>query len=206
MLLQEGTDFQLVTMDTAEKIRAFRARWAYPRMICATMDMFFDAVAAEAGRADIKTFAKDGNNDWAEQDATDAWLLGLARRQGEAVPTAEKFATIAQSLSGGGYPWTNVYQAYHRLLAYHEHTDAIDHIAPERERMRRYETELEENREMVTEAKQFSDRVLDGSLSRLTGLITTGAERNLVVFNPLSHGCGPTWSACRPAASPSGSR
>jgi hypothetical protein len=52
--------------------------------------------------------------------------------------------------------------------------------------MRRYETELEEDREMVTESKQFSGRVLDGSLSRLTGLITTGAERNLVVFNPLA--------------------
>jgi len=52
--------------------------------------------------------------------------------------------------------------------------------------MRRYETELEENREMVTEAKQFSDRVMDDSLLRLTGLITTSAEKNLVVFNSLS--------------------
>jgi len=94
------------------------------------MDMFFDAMTAQANPANIKTFAKDGNNDWAEQDATDARLLGLARRQAKAIPTAEKFATVAQSLVGGGYPWTDVYQAYHRLLAYHEHTNAIDRIAP----------------------------------------------------------------------------
>ena len=55
-----------------------------------------------------------------------------------------------------GYPWTDIYQAYHRLLAYHEHTNAIDFIAPNRERMRRYETELEENREMVAESQEFA--------------------------------------------------
>ena len=76
LLLQEGSDFQLVTLDTATRIRAWNQQWAYPRMICATMDMFFDAIAAQVDPNTLKTFAKDSNNQWADQDANDAWLLG----------------------------------------------------------------------------------------------------------------------------------
>ena len=73
-----------------------------------------------------QTFAKDGNNQWADQDSAAARVLAEARKQGEAIPTAEKFATIASVLAGGEYPWTDIYQAYHRLLLYHEHTDGPD--------------------------------------------------------------------------------
>jgi hypothetical protein len=58
----------------------------------------------QADPAKIKTFAKDSNNQWADQDATDAWLLALARRQGEAIPTAEKFSTIATTPGGRRLP------------------------------------------------------------------------------------------------------
>ena len=82
--------------------------------------------------------------------------LGQARRADEEIPTAEKFATIAQAVAGGGNSWTEIYQAYHRLLAWHEHTNAIFQVGPELELMRRYETELVENREMVIEARAFA--------------------------------------------------
>jgi Glycosyl hydrolases family 38 N-terminal domain/Glycosyl hydrolases family 38 C-terminal domain/Glycosyl hydrolases family 38 C-terminal beta sandwich domain len=186
LLCQDGTDFQLITLDNAQKIHRWNARYAYPHLVYATMTMFFEEIMRQADPAQIKTFAKDSNNQWADQDATDAWLLALARRQGEAIPTAEKFSTIATALAGGGYPWTDIYQAYHRLLQYHEHTDAIDFINCDPGRMRQYETELEENREMVVESKEFSDRALDGALHKLSGMITTRAKTNIVVFNPLA--------------------
>ncbi len=185
LLLQDGTDFQLVTRDNADRIRSWNSRYRYPHLVCATLDMFFSAIAAQANPAQIKTFAKDGNNQWADQDATDAWLLGHARRLGEALPTVEKLATLSAVLAGGSYPWTDLYQAYHRLLLYHEHTDAIDAIAPQRERMRQYETELVENREMVLEGEEFTTRALESSLDKLANLITTKSERNLIVMNPL---------------------
>ena len=116
LFVQEGTDFQLVTMETANRIHAWNARWAYPRLICATMNMFFDDIARQARPGQIKTFAGDGNNQWADQDANDAWAVGQARRLAEKIPTAEKFATIAQIVAGGGNSWTDLYQAYHRLL------------------------------------------------------------------------------------------
>ena len=186
LLCQDGTDFQLITLDNARKIRRWNERYAYPRLVYATMTMFFEEIMRQADPAKIKSFAKDSNNQWADQDATDAWLLALARRQGEAIPTAEKFATIATTLAGGGYPWTDIYQAYHRLLLYHEHTDAIDFINCAPERMRQYETELEENREMVIESKEFSDRACRSALDKLAELITTRAGQNIIVFNPLA--------------------
>ena len=203
LLCQDGTDFQLITLDNAQKIRSWNSRYAYPRLVYATMTMFFEEIMRQADPAKIKTFAKDSNNQWADQDATDAWLLALARRQGEAIPTAEKFSTIAGTLAGGGYPWADIYQAYHRLLQYHEHTDAIDFINCDPERMRQYETELEENREMVIESKELSDRACGSAMDKLAGLITTRADRNIIVFNPLARA---RTDVVRLAAAEAGSR
>ncbi|MCE5268823.1 MAG: glycosyl hydrolase-related protein [Planctomycetaceae bacterium] len=186
LFVQEGTDFQLVTMETAKRIHAWNARFAYPRLLCATMDMFFDEIAQQAKPGQIKSFAGDGNNQWAEQDASDAAMFALARRLDELVPTVEKFATIAQVVSGGGNSWTDVCQAYHRLLAWHEHTNAIDHLGPELERMRRYETELKENREMLNDCVTFSSKARASAFARLKTAITRSAAHSLIVFNPLT--------------------
>ncbi|MBN2577814.1 MAG: hypothetical protein JXB10_02400 [Pirellulales bacterium] len=188
LLSQDSSDFQLVTLDNATKIRNWNAKWAYPRLICATMDMFFDAIAAQADPATIKTFAKDGNNQWADQDSTAATALAEARKQGEAIPTAEKFATVASVLAGGEYPWTDIYQAYHRLLLFHEHTQGPDNVFDgSRENTQRVETEQAELREMADDAKFFADRARKIALDRLAGLVTTRAERTVIVFNPLNH-------------------
>jgi len=186
-LFQDGSDFQLVTRANADRIHHWNHAYAYPHLICATMDMFFDALAAQARPSQIKTFAKDANNEWTDEDASDAWLLGHARRLGEAIPNAEKFATIAGALGGGSYPWTDLYQAYHRLLLYHEHTDGIDHIAPERERMRQYETEQAEMREMVAEGEEFCHRAGEDAFAKLALLIATKSGQSLIVFNSLCH-------------------
>jgi hypothetical protein len=186
LLLQDGTDFRLATIDNATKIHDWNAKYSYPRLICSTMDMFFSDLAAQAKPGQIKSFSGDGNNEWPDQDAGDAWALGIARRQGELIPTAEKFSTIATVLAGGGYPWLDIYQAYHRVLNWHEHTDAIDFLSNDRERAQHYETELVEDREMVTESRDFAEHALDVSLPKLTGMIKTSSAKNLVVFNPLA--------------------
>ena len=187
LLLQEGTDFQLVTLDTAKRIRTWNAAWAYPHIdLC--HDGYVLRCLGETGRpAQIKTFAKDSNNQWADQDANDAWLLGRARRTGETDSDGREVLDDRHgNVAGGGYPWTDIYQAYHRLLAYHEHTNAIDFIAPNRERMRQYETELEENREMVAEAQEFAGNALTGALDKLVAAIPRSTDRTVVVLNPLT--------------------
>ena len=186
LLLQDGTDFQLATIDNAVRIHDWNAKYSYPRLICSTMDMFFNDLATQIKPGQIKSFAGDGNNEWVDEDASDAWALGIARRQGELIPTAEKFSTIATVLAGGGYPWLDIYQAYHRVLLWHEHTDNIDFLSNKRARAQQYETESVENREMVMESREFTEHALDVSLPKLTGLIKTSAEKNILVFNPLA--------------------
>ena len=48
-----------------------------------------------------------------------------------------------------------------------------------------YETELEENREMVTEAAGYQQQVFTNATQRLASVITRTGEKNLIVFNPL---------------------
>ena len=186
ILSQDGHDFTLTTMERATMARAWNAKFSYPRLIPATMDMFFDDIACQVEPGQFKSFAKDGNNQWADQDATDAWLQGRARRLGEFLPTAEKLATVASALTPGGYPWEDLFQSYHRLLVYHEHTDGAAFWCGGSDKARHYETEQVEHREMVDDARHFAARAHDDAMARLLGAIATSHDRTLVVVNPLN--------------------
>lgn len=190
LLLQNGEDYEFATAEQLEKINAWNHRWAYPHIRYATMDMFFDAVRAEAQARHmaIKTFTGDSNNQWADEDASHAWVLGLTRRLDERIPAAERFATIAATLTPGGYPWLDIYQAYHRLMLYYEHGGGAATAGKGSHRVgaQHYETELREHREVGTDAEYFCDRALRASLDRLSAAIATDAPHTLVVFNPLA--------------------
>jgi hypothetical protein len=190
LLLQNGEDYEFATAEQLTKVDAWNRRWAYPQIRYATMEMFFDAVRAEARarRMPIKTFTGDANNQWVDEDASHAWLLGLARRLDEQIPTAEKYATVAATLTPGGYPWLDIYQAYHRLMLYYEHGGGAATAGKGSHRVgaQHYETELREHREVGTDAEYFCDRALHASLDRLSAAIATDAPRTLVVFNPLA--------------------
>ncbi len=184
LLLQEGTDFQLATRNFANQIHDWNAKWAWPRMVSATMDMFFEALAAQADPARTKTFAADSNNQWSDQDYAAARATGQARRLSELLPATETLASMTQVLAGGGDQWINLFQAYHRLLQYFEHTNAKDNPTGN---MVWYETELEENREMAAEAAGYQQQVYESASQRLAGAVARTAEKNLLVFNPLPY-------------------
>ena len=184
LLFEDGNDFQLASRVVADRIHAWNAKWAYPHMVCATMDMFFRAIAEQAKPGQIKTFAADSNNQWSDQDYAAARATGDARRLSEALPATETLASMAQALAGGGDQWIDLFQAYHRLLQYFEHTNAKDNP---RGNMAWYETELEENREMVVEATEYQRRVLTSASRRLAGAIARNSEKNLIVFNMLPY-------------------
>jgi hypothetical protein len=143
--------------------------------------------AEQIDPATIKTYAKDGNNEWADEDPPFAWALAAARRTGEMLPTTEKFATIASVLTSGGHHWTDIYQAYHSLLRYHKEANGAADWAVLGEKGAQYhETEQQEYREMVEDAAFFARRALDDALGRLAAAVTTEADRTLVVFNPMN--------------------
>ncbi len=183
---QDATDFNLASRKNANRIHRWNAEYDYPRLVSATWPMYYDALRAELKQGhELKTVALDINNQWSDMDASDAKLLGKARVAGEALPTTEKLATMAQVLSGGGATWTALFQAYNRLMQYHEHTNAKNMPKSSAEDLRWYETELEENREMVAEANEFHEQVRRDAQQRLSQDLTRGSDRNLVVFNPL---------------------
>ncbi len=92
-------------------------------------------------------------------------------------------------LAGGEYPWTDIYQAYHRLLLYHEHTDGPDNAFDgSRENTQRItKPSRQKSGRWLTTPRFFSDRAWQNALDRLAGLIATQAERSVIVFNPLDH-------------------
>jgi hypothetical protein len=184
LLLQEGTDFQLATRTFANRIHDWNAQWAYPRMVCSTMDMYFEAIAKSTRSDQIKSFAADSNNQWSDQDYAAARATAQARRLSETIPATETLATVAQVLAGGNDQWINLFQGYHRLLQYFEHTNAKDTPYGN---MTWYETELEENREMVAEASFYQQEAFRIVSRRLVDVVTRTGERNLMVFNPLPY-------------------
>ena len=183
ILSQNTRDFSVPTMDWARKIRKWNAKWCYPRLICGTMTMFFDDIASQADKAPIATFAKDATNPWADQDATDAGMLGLVRKLDYEIPTAERFSTIATTLGGGGYPWRDIWQGYNRILTYHEHTLGSSKWNTN---ARRVETERVEHRALAWEAQEFCGRALTGALAKLADAIETKNDAIVIVFNPLN--------------------
>ncbi len=188
-MIQNAHDFQLIRLAPSRRARAWNQQYAYPRLIISTFDMFFDAVAEQMDTEQIKVFAKDANNQWADQPASQAWGLGQARRLGEELPALERYATISQTLFGQGFPWTDFFEGYHQLLTFHEHTMArtTSGLVPHPDVMKHYETELVENREMVVIAQEIADRVRAETLGRFAHAIKTDTEHSVVVFNSTSH-------------------
>jgi hypothetical protein len=182
LLSQDGWDFTLLSLDNAERIRKLNETYEYPRMICSTMDMFFADVRKQADRYPVKTYSKDGNNQWTDQTGTDAKLFGEARRMDELIPTAEKLATIDKITNNALFPWTDLYQAYHRMLLAHEHTLGSSAFKPAYQ----YATEQQELRDMVSDAESFAIKTLDKAIGNIASHISTGKNPGLMVFNPMN--------------------
>lgn len=182
LLSQDGWDFTLLTIDNAKRIKDLNEKYAYPRMICSTMDMFFTDVREQLDKYDVKSYQLDGNNQWADQPASDSFVLGQARILDDLIPIAEKLSSINYYTSGGLSLWDDIYQAYHRLLLYHEHTCGSSAFKPAYQ----YANEREEIATMVKDAKEYCYKVLNASLSDLSKKISLKKDNSLIVFNPIN--------------------
>jgi hypothetical protein len=196
ILCVDSWDFSIPQMEKVRQIREWNRKYAYPRVVCATMTMFFDHIAAEMDRERIFVFDKDAPNTWIDQDYSDAEAAAKARELGYSLPTVEKFSTLAMSQGGNGYPWTDIWQAYHRLLMYHEHTNAAYAEGPiyappslkdkSAANALYYEAEVEMHRRLVHEAQGFAENATQRSFARIQAAIPTTSDQTVVVFNPLN--------------------
>jgi len=188
LLVQEAEDFSTPDIKYSEQLRDWNERYSHPIMINATMSMFMEYMDSHSREHSlkVKTFHKDAPNAWADQEVSDAKLLARARQLGSVLPTAEKFSAISMALSGNGYPWTDLWQAYDRLLMYHEHTNG----ALGGKDACYYETEKVMHRTLVREGQEFADSALEQAMNGIEKLIPTKGDadvRTLAVFNPLCH-------------------
>ncbi|MBN2294645.1 MAG: hypothetical protein JXM70_19610 [Pirellulales bacterium] len=188
----DTNDFTVPSMDYAKNIRKWNEQWRNPKMICATMKMFFEDVASQIDTSKVPAFTKDAASAWSDQELADSWLLGQARTLTPKLTAAETFSTIASKLDGRGYPWLDLWQAYNRLLMYHEHTNGADAGYPRAVGTGKdnypeyYEGEQSMHRALIEESQAYCDRAAESTFSKLVQLITTTQNTTLIVFNPLT--------------------
>ena len=180
ILAYDSHDFADPTLDNAKNIREWNAKYEYPKLRCSLISSFFDDVAQQLDPEKVHETTKDAPDSWDDQDATDADLLGKARRVNFEIPSAEKFASVAMALSGG-YPEKDIFQAYNRTVMYHEHTNGAvsggDH--------KYYETERVMHQTLIDEAIEYKQKALDVSLEKIGRLIHTRSS-SIAVYNPLN--------------------
>ena len=196
LIAEDSYDFSLPHFENVEGIRQWNEQYTNPVLISGTFDMFFDDVMKQAEPSKIKVFDQDAPNAWADQDGTDARLMANARQLNFELPTVEKLSTLAFASGGKGYPWKEIWQAYHTLLAYHEHTNGAfseeDVLpipfqkTPKAANANYYECEQVMHKGLVKTAEECTHTARAHAIDQFRQLITTRHDSTIVVFNPLT--------------------
>jgi len=198
IMAEESYDFSVPQFDNIEGIIKWNNEFSNPVLVSGTFSMYFNDINAQLDKSKIKEYDKDCPNAWTDQDAADAKLLAEAHRLNYELPAAEKLSTIAYALGGKGYPWEDIWQSYHKLLMYHEHTDGAfseEELLTSLPYLKNkkagganyYECENVMHKQLVKEAEEFCLSAKNNAVEKLKGLITTGNEITVVVYNPLSY-------------------
>ncbi len=197
ILAEDSYDFGLPEMANVEKIKAWNERYSNPVLMSATFSMFFDDISGQQDLRKFSTYHLDAPNAWADEDLADAWLEGEARKLGYRIPAIEKLSTLVTATGGGMYPWTSLYQAYNRLLMYHEHTNGAYAEGPiyvppslkdsSAANANYYEVEQEMHRALVSESGQFLQQAEETTTTALAKLIPAPESKTIAVYNPLNY-------------------
>lgn len=180
ILAYDSHDFAIPTMENATNIKDWNALYEYPKFRCSVVSSYFDDIAQQLKPGMVEETSKDAPDSWNDQEIIDADLLAKARRANSAIPTTEKLASIAMTLEGG-YPEEELFQAYNRIIMYHEHTNgAIDGG-----NHKYYETENVMHEALVDEAIDINEKALSVSLGKIGRQIKTRSSA-LVVYNSLN--------------------
>ena len=195
ILAEDSYDFGLPEFENVEGIKKWNQEYANPVLVSGTFDMYFDDLSNQQDIESFKTFDKDAPNAWADQDLTDVEYANKARRLNSSLPSVEKWATIASAVTAGTFPWIDIYQAYHGLLMWGEHTNGAYAEGPiytppslddqTAANATYYEFEQEMHRDLVRESEFFKEQAEKTAFEQLKSQITTYSKNTLVVNNPL---------------------
>jgi len=195
ILSEDSYDFGLPQFENVEGIKKWNETYSNPVLISGTFDMYFDDLNSQQAKETFKIYDKDAPNAWADMDATDVEFANKARRLYSRLPSVEKWATIASAVSAGTFPWIDIYQAYHGLLMWAEHTNgaysegkiftplSLDDQSAANATY--YELEQEMHRDLIRESEFFTEKAAKVANEQLKSQITTESKNTLVVNNPL---------------------
>ena len=167
-----------------EFVKAWNARYAYPKMILATFPDYMRYIEQHYGSA-LETVVGDFGPYWEDGYATDAHFLAIDRSSQQRAPSAEKLSTIAtflhKNVSG---PAEQVRQMWDDLVLYAEHTFTSwgGYSRPESEEtVRQFATKDQ----FAVNGRERVNAILDQSLSQLADKIRLPATA-IIVFNSLN--------------------
>jgi hypothetical protein len=196
LIAEDSYDFSLPHFENVEGIKSWNSHFANPVLISGTFTMFFDDVRQQADTSKIKVYDHDAPDAWADQDGADGKLMADARELNNDLPGVEKLATLAYASGGKGYPWKDIWQAYHLLISYHEHTNGAfseEDVLPipfqkttQAANANYYECEQIMHKRLVADAQDFTRSARSQAIAQFKKLIATQRDSTVVVFNALS--------------------
>lgn len=196
VMSRECWDFSLPVFDNSIIIKTWNKTWEYPKVVNATMTMFFEDGISQIKPEDTYVFDKDAPNSWADEHYADFNPTSQARILGNKLTDIETFGSFASASGAKGSIWDNTWAAINNLLNFAEHTMGAysegSVQAPvtlkntEGSLECYYETEYSMHRAFVGDAKTYIDKANEKVKQQFDGLIKTNADNTLAVFNPLT--------------------
>ncbi len=167
-----------------EFVKAWNARYAYPKMVLATFPDYFHYIEQHYGSS-LETVVGDGGPYWEDGLGTDAYYVAIDRASQQRAPSAEKLATLGAYLHKNVAGWNDeIRSMWEDLTLYAEHTFTSwgAYSRPQSEESVR---QLATKDQHAVQGREEVNALVDRSLSQLADQIHLPATA-LVVFNPLS--------------------
>jgi hypothetical protein len=165
--------------------KEWNSKWAYPRVIVSTLNDFFNYIKENYGHVlnGLLTFRGEIPDSDYPVGATSTMQATIVNRNAhDLIPSAEKFATIADLLFHLPYPWReHLDRAYEHNILYDEHTWGLSCAFGPAQEASRAEKVLH-----AYKAYSLSHDVLVKSLNRIVdGINLPEKGYYIVVFNSL---------------------
>jgi len=162
--------------------KEWNERWAYPRIVVATNSDFFDYIESKY-RDDLPTYRGEiPCTDYVVGATSTPLETGVNRVTHERLMSAEKFCTIASSVTNYHYPHDYLTKAYENTLMYDEHAWGMHHpIGPAQD------SAINTKCGFAYTASALTQDCLSKSLNKIADQVNLPNEGYyIIVFNPLS--------------------
>jgi len=162
-------------------VNDWNSQWAYPKMIFAQPEDFFDYIVKNFPNK-IPVLKTDFGDWWADGAGSAAYETGLSRRAEERAVTAEMLHSLASIMTGAEYPETNFDGLWENILLFNEHTWGAARSIGEPD-SKETTGQWKVKASYAVDADAQSRDLLKSGLGELAGMVPAS---DLVVFNPLA--------------------